>query len=355
MLSLLAHLAPLAHITMNPNYGGGSGGYFFTQMKVPHGEAGMHTTQLVMDVPRGVSAVRPEAPPAWNVTVISYTLPEEEQYMSHGRPVTTAPDKVIWQATTPEAALYTDHLMMIGLQLKLGCSYRDAVNTDYSGSNSIWQGQRTLWFKVAQHSSHDDTLAISKSSFWSGALADDPATDGSPAWNPPEESGLKACPYIFIHAGTRCAIEHSGEAKVGGLRWMGSYVPPEANQGEVRHVQHALELANEAALNAVEGIADIYAEQTEIDYLTRTVDELRAKDTTQASDSAFLTGRVHKLGDDNQNALRVGLAALVLSALLTGVILGLCCFRCVAKESFARTISAVPLMSEHTVSKGNAV
>lgn len=162
MLGLVALLQPLAHISMNPNYGAGSGGYFFTHVKVPHGESGMHTSRMVLNVPRGVLSLRPEAPPEWNVTVTEYSLADEDIYTSHGRTVTTGPDKVIWQATSPDAALYTDHLMLIGIQLKIGCSFRDGVQPDYSGSNSIWQGQRTLWFKIAQHSSESGTLDITK-------------------------------------------------------------------------------------------------------------------------------------------------------------------------------------------------
>ena len=107
------------------------------------------------------------------MTLTDYQLAPEDQYLSHGRLVTTAPEKIIYQAESAEAALYTDHLMLITLQLKMGCSFSDQVLSDYSGSNSIWQGQYTVWFKMEQHSSHDDTLEISKTSLWTGALADD--------------------------------------------------------------------------------------------------------------------------------------------------------------------------------------
>lgn len=62
-----------------------------------------------------------------------------------------------------------------------------------------------------------------------GALKD--AADGtSPGWNPPSASGVKACPYVFIYAGSSCSLDHSGEQVTGGMDWMGAYVPPVANQ-----------------------------------------------------------------------------------------------------------------------------
>ena len=102
--------------------------------------------------------------------------------------------------------------MNIGLQTKLLCKFNDPVGDDYSGSNSIYQGQYTLWFKVEQHSSVIDdcdadgkNCVTSKSSMWTCALKDN--EDGSsPGWNPPSESGVKACPFLFIYAGdgARC-------------------------------------------------------------------------------------------------------------------------------------------------------
>eukprot|EP00322_Chrysochromulina_rotalis_P028732 CAMPEP_0115846542 /NCGR_PEP_ID=MMETSP0287-20121206/9914_1 /TAXON_ID=412157 /ORGANISM="Chrysochromulina rotalis, Strain UIO044" /LENGTH=320 /DNA_ID=CAMNT_0003300335 /DNA_START=78 /DNA_END=1040 /DNA_ORIENTATION=+ len=310
---------------MNPNYGAETGGYFSTAIKVPHGEHGMHTTSMVLHVPRGVHSAVPEVPPGWSVNVTKYDLLPEDRYTSHGRMVTTAPDKIFYQALTPEAALNNDHLMMINIQLKIGCNFHDMVQSDYSGSNSIWQAQHTLWFKMEQHSSVDNSLVTSATSLWTAALMDAP--DGaSPGWNPPSSSGLKACPYVFIYAGSRCAIDHSGEAVTGGMTWEGTYVPPAENRGEVLHVQHVLELANEAALSAQEGLEDTYTEKHVVESLTARVQSLE--------------------GDEDKN-LTIALIALALGALLLGLFTGLCIFRVTAKASFARVISAVPLMTEH--------
>ena len=172
--ALLLASSAHAHITMNPNYGADSGGYMMTHIKVPHGHRGLHTTKFVLHVPRGVASARPEVPAGWSVAVAEYDLAEEDRYTSHGNPVTTGPDKITWTADTTEAALDDKHLMNIGLQLKLLCSFNDPVGDDYSGSNSIWQGQHTLWFKIEQHSSAEGSLVVDPAHIyrWSGALKD---------------------------------------------------------------------------------------------------------------------------------------------------------------------------------------
>jgi uncharacterized protein YcnI len=325
-VALLLVAAAEAHISMNPNYGAASGGYFLSSMKVPHGAYGMHTSRMVLHVPKGVMSVKPEVPAGWNVSVESYTLDEEDQYMSHGNAVTTGPSKVIFQAETVDAMLYTDHLMMINLQMKIGCSFRDEVDTsDYSGSNSIWQGQYTLWFKVEQHSSYDGTLEISSTYMWAGALADTVTTSGnettssSPSWNPPSDSGLKACPYVFIYPGTRCQASED-ESVSGGMNWMGSYLPPVANQAAVKSEEHVISLATEAALTAQENLEEIYADHVRVDAL---------------EDQQMLT-------------LILAIVGVGVSCCVAGVFFALCCFRLVDKESFARNVAAVPLMAPPT-------
>ena len=139
----------------------------------------------------------------------TYDLAEEDRYESHGSLVTTGPDKITFTADSLDDALHNDHLLNIPLQLKLGCSFKDQVQDDYSGSNSVWQGQHTLWFKMEQFSSADEDLNHDKVSPWTGAQKDD-AEGMSPSWNPPSASGVKACPYLIIYAGSRCSLDHSG-------------------------------------------------------------------------------------------------------------------------------------------------
>ena len=313
MLSaLLLVSSSSAHVSLVPNYGAASGGYFQTSIKVPHGHSGVHTTKMTLHVPRGIVSIKPEQPAGWSVTTTTYELAEEDRYESHGSLVTTGPDKITFTADSLDDALHNDHLMNIGLQLKLGCSFKDQVQDDYSGSNSVWQGQHTLWFKVDQFSSADNALNHGDGghSPWLGALKDD-ADNMSPSWNPPSASGLKACPYLFIYAGSRCSLDHSGTsgapalhlcphffeprsapplctsalrpalhlrvrscqatppalAVTGGMEWMGAYVEPTKNMGTVQTEQHVITLATEAALDAQESLDGIYASGADLDDL----------------------------------------------------------------------------------------
>ena len=326
------------HISMVPNYGAASGGYFMTSIKIPHGHGDMHTSKIVLHVPRGIASARPESPHGWSVNITTYDLAPEDRYVSHGTAVTTAPDKIIWTADSLDAALFDDHLGMIGLQLKLLCSFNDPVADDYSGSNSIWQGQHALWFKIEQHSSADDALAANHTALWTGALKDN--EDGtSPSWNPPYDSGVKACPYLFIYPGTRCSLDHSGEAVVGGMNWMGSYLPPAENMGEVLHEQHVIDLATEAALTSHETLEGLYASGAQLQVTTTTLD-------THASTIDDLAARVAQLEDDN-NTLNIAVGALALAAASLGIITVLCLFRVANKKQFAHSVSGLPIV--HTI------
>ena len=344
LAALLIASSPMAHISMVPNYGAASGGYFMTHVKIPHGHGDLHTSKMILHVPRGIASVRPEAPHGWSVNITTYDLAPEDRYVSHGTAVTTGPDKVIWTANSLDAALFDDHLGLIALQLKLLCSFNDPVADDYSGSNSIWQGQHALWFKIEQHSSADEALAIDHTALWTGALKDN--DDGtSPGWNPPYDSGVKACPYLFVHPGTSCSLDHSGEAVVGGMNWMGAFLPPAENMGEVMHEQHVIDLATEAALTSQETLEGLYASGAALKATTTTLD-------THASAIDDFAARVAKLEDDN-NTLNIAVGALALAAAALGIIVVLCFFRCTNKKQFAHSISGLPIVNTIDVTKSS--
>jgi uncharacterized protein YcnI len=294
----------------------------------------MHTTKMVVHVPKGILSIKPEPPAGWTVESSTYDLAPEDRYTSHGNLVTTGPNKITFTADSISEALHNDHLMLIGLQLKIGCSFKDQVQDDFSGSHSIWQGQHTLWFKVDQYSSDGNSssgnlLHADGHSPWTGALKDN-AEGQSPSWNPPSDSGHKACPYLFIYAGSRCSLDHSGEAVTGGMEWMNAYVAPVENMGEVKHEQHVINLATEAALDAQESLDTKYATDADVLATLNTVDGLQA--------------RVAKLEDDN-NTLNIAVAALALAATALGVISLLCVFRVSNKKQFAHSISGLPIVT----------
>jgi len=323
-------------VSLVPNYGAASGGYFQTSIKVPHGHSGRHTTKMILHVPRGMLSVKPTKPAGWSVAMSTYDLAEEDRYESHGSLVTTGPDKITFTADSLDDALHNDHLLNIPLQLKLGCSFKDQVQDDYSGSNSVWQGQHTLWFKMEQFSSADEDLNHDKVSPWTGAQKDD-AEGMSPSWNPPSASGVKACPYLIIYAGSRCSLDHSGTPVTGGMDWMNAYVKPAENMDAVLNEQHVITLATEAALDAQESLDGVYASGAT---LLTTTNTLKGHD----SDIDALRARVAKLEGDN-NTLNIAVAALALAAAALGVISLLCVFRVSNKKQFAYSISGLPIVT----------
>ena len=148
MLSTI--IITMSHITLNPNFGGESGGYFHTTIRVPHGAVGLHTTGLHIDVPRGIVVAKPEVPEDWSARIETRTLSEPEQYVSHGILKTEAPQRIILEANSHGDGVHDDYLLNVDVQLKIGCVFQD------DQTNTIWNKEYTLWWKIDQHC-EDDT------------------------------------------------------------------------------------------------------------------------------------------------------------------------------------------------------
>ena len=106
------------------------------------------------------------------------------------------------------------------------------------------------------------------------------------------------------------------------MEWMNAYVAPVENMGEVKHEQHVINLATEAALDAQESLEAKLLADTELLATKTAVDDLKA--------------RLAKLEDDN-NTLNIAVAALALAATALGVISLLCVFRVSNKKQVAHT------------------
>lgn len=319
MFTLLPFLA-LGHITMVPNSGSEAGNYFFTQMKIPHGHDGMFTSRIELLVPHGILSLRPEVKNGWNVTVIDRELPIEEQYSSHGSLITKAPERIVWQAISLQDMLHTDHLMLIGLQLKIGCSFSNST------SNTLWQDEYTLWFRVVQHSSYADSLDVNASYTWTGIQADQP--DGSsPSWSSTPYP-IKPSPYVFVYPGTRCdQVDATGPASEAGITsWFGVHIPAVHDKAEIEDVQHVKSIVNELFLDTLESQSiveqDIKDQEKRIDANRQAVSNLQNEYNTQRA---------------------VGLATLSVACFLCGVFVALCSFRLVNKKRFSEFLVMYPL------------
>ena len=186
-----------SYITLNPDFGGESGGYFHTTIRVPHGAKGLHTTKLDITVPDGILVAKPEVPEGWTANIESRTLSEDEQYVSHGKLETKAPSKIIIEANSHEDRVHYDHLLNIDIQLKIGCIFK---NKEY---NTIWNNEYTLWWKIDQY--YESSTGEKSIIRWNGTQQD--AEDGSsPSWSSLPE-GIKPAPYLYIEPGKMCSID----------------------------------------------------------------------------------------------------------------------------------------------------
>ena len=203
----------LSQITLSPSYAA-SGQTLFTHLRVPQRYEGMWTTRLSLELSPNVS-ITPEVPIGWSVNMSCYNFSADRNMTDNAR---AAPDKITWTAanSTPNS-LQNGEFLFIGLELTLPCSYSDPVRDGgYTGTNSIWKHQHTLWFKVEQEfTSGNDSLVFK----WIVA-----ETDTSNVYEQGASPGVGRSPYLFIHAGDTC--ENLKTGVVGGMQWMGGFIPP---------------------------------------------------------------------------------------------------------------------------------
>ena len=224
-----------AHVTLNPNTAP-AGGYTLVQVKVPHGATGHETTKVVIKIPDGVLSVTPEVVTGWTPTVDTKSV---TPWDNHGKMIDTAPSQVTYQASAGHG-LHAKHLQQFGLQIKLGCTYKDAA------SNTKWQDEHALWFPVTQYASLPGSLAIvdAQTMPWTGVPQGNDAS-----WN---SAKPKPSPYLFISAWSACK-----HGNMSGMMWFGSHLHAQdkAAEAEAALVQKIKTLSNEQVLNAHEHLS----------------------------------------------------------------------------------------------------
>ena len=169
-----------AHITMSPSSGFEPGGYGWTELKIPHGTAGLLTTRFEVDIPHGVLSVKPQMKPGWTTTMEERDI---TPYMSHGKEVSKAPSKVIYQVDQAEDALPNENVDVYGLNIKLACEFTDATQ------QSVWLGQPALWLPTRQMLSPPGSLEVTETLSWTGIGS------GEDSWSLLKP---KPAPYIML-------------------------------------------------------------------------------------------------------------------------------------------------------------
>ncbi|KAI1321358.1 hypothetical protein EDD11_006696 [Mortierella claussenii] len=109
---LLATSSVEAHVTANPS-AAVSGGYFQTNFRVPHGCDGNATDMVIVEIPKGVSSVRPHATVPWNTTINMIAL--DTPITTPTGVINTTVGSVTWSNGQLLDSMYED----FGLQFKL--------------------------------------------------------------------------------------------------------------------------------------------------------------------------------------------------------------------------------------------
>ncbi len=110
-LSSLAFPA-VAHVTVQPA-NAVAGSYFEARFTVPHGCGGAATVALRIKIPEGVTSVKPQMKPGWEVAVKTRKL--DPPITDHGRTISETVDEVEWRGGKLPDNLYDT----FGLVVKL--------------------------------------------------------------------------------------------------------------------------------------------------------------------------------------------------------------------------------------------
>lgn len=95
-LPIVAIVTPaFAHVTAGPNEAV-AGNYFQTAFNVPHGCEGSSTVSVRIKIPDGVTAVKPQMKPGWEVGIKMRPL-EKPVDAGHGRMISETVDEVSWR------------------------------------------------------------------------------------------------------------------------------------------------------------------------------------------------------------------------------------------------------------------
>lgn len=160
---LLMLAAPAyAHVTANPN-AAPAGGYFMAKFRVGHGCDGEPTKTVRIAIPDGVSSVRPEVVPGWEIETVIGELSEPIE--SHGQTITEGVREIVFSG----GSLPDEHFQDFGVNMRMP----DGADGD------------VLWFPVIQECDGAEEAWIN-------------IPDSVEAWNDIDYPA----PYITLSAGS---------------------------------------------------------------------------------------------------------------------------------------------------------
>lgn len=117
----------IAHVTLDASKAP-SGSYYKAVFNVPHGCEGSPTVRLRVQIPDGVTSVKPQPRSGWKLQIVKTRLAKPVE-VDHGRTVTEAVTEVVWSG----GRLLDENFEEFRIQVKL---------PDRPGE--------TIWFPVVQ-------------------------------------------------------------------------------------------------------------------------------------------------------------------------------------------------------------
>ncbi len=96
-----------------------SGAYFKATIRVSHGCNGSDTTKVVVEIPEGLQAAKPQAKPGWQVVTKIRQL--QKPFTLHGKTFTEGVYKIIWEG----GLLSNEHFDEFSFLTKIGLAPQD--------------------------------------------------------------------------------------------------------------------------------------------------------------------------------------------------------------------------------------
>lgn len=134
---LLATSAVEAHVTANPS-AAVSGGYFQTNFRVPHGCDGNATDRVIVEIPKGVSSVKPRATAPWATTI--NMVPLDVPITTPEGTINTTVGSVTWSNGVLPDSMYEDFGLTFKLPVTEGPLYWNVYQHCVNNAWNNWTG-----------------------------------------------------------------------------------------------------------------------------------------------------------------------------------------------------------------------
>lgn len=228
-----------AHVTARAESPVDAGSYVKYDFRLPHGCGNQATNRLEITLPHGIMSATPQSVSGWDVNVETRELSAQEQYVSHGNVITTAPTKIIYDAVTEDDHLDSDQYLDFGIVMRFSCSIADEELA------TLWNDRPTLWFPSVQQCVEGGVYE------WVGVGT----TDETWALLQPHPA-----PYVHVHSWESCLSGEPGSFTFAGERLDASMQSRTGGVVDEDYVQEQIERVFESLSGRIEALEEQVAQ-----------------------------------------------------------------------------------------------